>query len=69
MLAECLLGIVQKEGISSLLARLETGNSEGAKTNNKRALWIAMKVISAQTQRYEDAVFAQLARELMAVQA
>ncbi|NOR62284.1 MAG: hypothetical protein GQ535_07325 [Rhodobacteraceae bacterium] len=67
VLAECLLAVVPKKDIARLLARLETGNSEGAKASNKRALWMAMKVINTQTRQHEGAVFAKLTAELMAV--
>ena len=65
VLADCLLGMVPKEDFASLLARLETSDSEGAKASNKRALWMALKVINTQTKPYENAVFAKLIAELM----
>ncbi|HIP23066.1 MAG TPA: hypothetical protein EYG79_05665 [Rhodobacteraceae bacterium] len=67
VLADCLLGMVPKEDFASLLARLASGDSEGAKASNKRALWMAMKVINTQTRQHDDAAFTKLTSELMAV--
>jgi len=67
VLAECLLALVPPNDFKGLLARLKVHESEGAKASNKRALWMAMKVINERTPRHDGIAFSELTDELMGV--
>lgn len=66
VLAACLLDITSEPDMVGLLARLKTGASEGPEASNKRALWLAMKVLNEGSPRVNSAVFDELAAELAA---
>ncbi len=65
VLAECLLALVPANDFKGLLARLKGHESEGAKASNKRALWMAMKVINERAPRHDGTAFSALVQEVM----
>ena len=67
VLADCLLGMVASQDLAGLLAQLKTEGYEGAKASNRRALWMAMKVLNERSPRHDGAGFSELLDELIEV--
>ncbi len=67
VLAECLLDITPEASFPTLLSQLSVGEDVGPKANNKRALWLAMKVLNQHAPRVDDAIFSELVEALAAI--
>ncbi len=67
VLAECLLDITPKASFPKLLSQLSVGEDVGPKASNKRALWLAMKVLNQHAPRVDDAIFSELVEALVVI--
>ena len=67
VLAKCLLDITPKASFPALLSQLSEGEDVGPKASNKRALWLAMKVLNQHALRVDDTIFNELVEALTAM--
>lgn len=66
VLAECLLLMVTPAKLPRILARLHQNKLERAKAQNRKALWMAMRLLNEKMKRYTATDYQGLVDDVMA---